>query len=651
LRSRRIERRAVSSAFVAGELLEDLQLLSAASALNAVATPLLTLLPSGTTASSGQATPLVTNVSPIGHTPAQIAQAYGFNQVSFDNGAIKGNGAGQTIAIVDASYDPNIASDLQKFDAQFGLAPPPSFSQFVEQGATTNSGWALETALDVEWAHAMAPGANIDLIEANNNSLGSLLSAVNYARSLANVSVVSMSWGGSEFASETQYDSLFTTPAGHIGITFVASSGDGGAGTTWPSVSPNVLAVGGTSLSTNASGSYIGETAWSGSGGGVSTFEAAPSYQTSVQTTGQRTTPDVAYNADPGSGFAVFDSVPYAGQNGWFEVGGTSAGAPQWAALVAIADQGRAIHGQGTLSNVQSALYALPASDFHDITSGSNGYAATDGYDLVTGRGSPVANSIVQALSGNSTATATTAAATSVTTSTAGTQKSHSNPGTPSSPSAPTKTLGSPSALSAALVAQPLASPVAINGGFQVEPVPSTSIAYVPQISDRLAPLIVPVGSTTALPAIESTPAIASASVPLLPASSLATGTGFSTVGTPTKLPELTTGLSQFAFAEVSADELVADPISTLVGEETARAVGSLSPGFVENGLSDIVSHSAIDALFATNGWLVQASTAVESSTPSSDLGKTALAGVAGSVGLFGLIAAIRSRRRRAAAP
>jgi hypothetical protein len=137
----------------------------------------------------------------------------------------------------------------------------------------------------------------------------------------------------------------------------------------------------------------------------------------------------------------------------------------------------------------------------------------------------------------------------------------------------------------------------------------------------------------------------------LLPASSLATGTGFSTVGTPTKLPELTTGLSQFAFAEVSADELVADPISTLVGEETARAVGSLSPGFVENGLSDIVSHSAIDALFATNGWLVQASTAVESSTPSSDLGKTALAGVAGSVGLFGLIAAIRSRRRRAAAP
>ena len=299
LRSRRIERRAVSSAFVAVELLEDLQLLSAASPLNAVAAPLVTVVSAAAaTPSASQATPLVTNVSPIGHTPAQIAQAYGFNQVSFDNGAIQGNGTGQTIAIVDASYDPNIASDLQRFDAQFGLAAPPSFSQFVEQGATTNSGWALETALDVEWAHAMAPGATIDLIEANNSSLGSLLSAVNYARNLANVSVVSMSWGG-EFAAETHYDNLFTTPAGHIGITFVASSGDGGAGTTWPSVSPNVLAVGGTSLSTNSSGSYVGETAWSGSGGGSSTFETEPSYQITVQTTGQRTTPDVAYNADP----------------------------------------------------------------------------------------------------------------------------------------------------------------------------------------------------------------------------------------------------------------------------------------------------------------------------------------------------------------
>jgi hypothetical protein len=646
LRLRRLQQRAFASAFVTVEPLEELQLLSASSPLNAVAAPLLTIVPS---AASGQPSPSVTNGSPIGHTPAQIAQAYGFNQVAFDNGAIKGNGAGQTIAIVDAYYDPNIASDLQKFDAQFGLTAPPSFSQFVAQGATTNSGWALETALDVEWAHAMAPGANIDLIEANNNSLGSLLSAVNYARNLSNVSVVSMSWGGSEFAAETQYDSLFTTPAGHIGITFVASSGDAGAGTTWPSVSPNVLAVGGTSLSASSTGSYLGETAWSGSGGGVSSFESAPSYQTSIRTSGRRTTPDVSYNADPNSGFAVYDSIPYAGQNGWFEVGGTSAGAPQWAALIAIADQGRALHSQGTLSNAQSTLYALPSSDFHDITAGSNGFAATAGYDPVTGRGSPVVNSIVQALSGGTTSSPqTTAAATTVTPTTTSTRTTHSNPGTPSSPSSPTTTVGSRAELSAALVMQPEVAVAAINGGFQLEQVQSTPIAYVPQISDRLAPLTSPVGSTELLTPLDSMPGIASVSVPSLPTSSLNAGLGTSAVSS-TKLPELTTGLSQFALAEVSADDAFVGPLSTLSGEEMARAVGSLSPGFVENGLGDAVSHSAIDALFATNGWLAQAAPSVETPPSSSDLGKAALTGVAGSIGLFGLIAAIRRRRNAAA--
>ena len=325
--ARRVSRRAGLPAFVGIETLEELQLLSASSVLSAVATPLATTV-GGTSAtaaaSTKQAAPLATSSSPQGYTPAQIAQAYGFNQITFDGGTLKGNGAGQTIAIVDAYVDPNIASDLAKFDSQFGLAAPASFTQYVQQGATTNAGWALETALDVEWAHAIAPGANIVLVEANNSSLSSLLSAVNYARDLSSVSVVSMSWGASEFSSESAYDSYFTTPAGHSGITFVASSGDGGAGTTWPSVSPNVLAVGGTTLSTTASGNYVNETAWSDSGGGVSSFETEPSYQTSVESTGKRTTPDVAYDANPNTGFAVYDSVAYAGQSGWFEVGGTA---------------------------------------------------------------------------------------------------------------------------------------------------------------------------------------------------------------------------------------------------------------------------------------------------------------------------------------
>ena len=104
--------------------------------------------------------------SPTGLSPSQIKTAYGVNQIAFD-GNVVGNGAGQTIAIVDAYFDPNIQSDLATFDAQYGLAAPPSFTQFVESGLRTdNASWALETALDVEWAHAIAPGANIDLVEA-----------------------------------------------------------------------------------------------------------------------------------------------------------------------------------------------------------------------------------------------------------------------------------------------------------------------------------------------------------------------------------------------------------------------------------------------------------------------------------------------------
>ena len=109
----------------------------------------------------------------------------------------------------------------------------------------------------------------------------------------------------------------------------------------------------------------------------------------------------MAYDADPATGFAVYDTVAYGGQSGWFDVGGTSAGAPQWAALVAIADQGRALAAKGSLGGTTqtlAALYALPQSDFHDVTSGSNGFPAGPGYDLATGRGSPVAKAVIAGL-------------------------------------------------------------------------------------------------------------------------------------------------------------------------------------------------------------------------------------------------------------
>ncbi len=386
------------------ESLETRQLLTASLALGSLsqltAQTNLTVLPMAST-------------GPSGYTPTQIQTAYGVNQIKL-SGAVSGTGAGQTIAIIDAYSDPTIAADLAKFDAQFGLSAPPSFVVKNLGATTTNAGWALETSLDVEWAHALAPKANIVLVEAASSSLTSLFGAVSSASQMPGVSVVSMSWGTPEFWGEWSLDGIFTTPAGHTSITYVASSGDSGAwsGPMYPSVSPNVLAVGGTSLTLGAKNSYGSETGWSGSTGGFSGtdngfyyYEPATTAQVAAQAAGGlnygvRTTPDVSFNADPNTGVAVYDSTSYSGQSGWFQVGGTSAAAPAWAGLVAIADQGLSAAGKGTLSTTQlsTELYNLPSTDFHDITSGSNGYSATPGYDLVTGLGSPKANMVVSGI-------------------------------------------------------------------------------------------------------------------------------------------------------------------------------------------------------------------------------------------------------------
>ena len=349
---------------------------------------------------------------PSGTTPAQIRHAYGFDTITFKGGTVTGDGTGTTIAIVDAYDDPTAAGDLHQFDAAYGL-PDPVFTKVNQTGGGTmpspNSGWALEIALDVEWAHAIAPKANILLVEANSSSDSDLFTAVQYAASQPGVAVVSMSWGGGEFGFESSWDSTFTTPAGHAGVTFVASSGDAGAPVSYPSASPNVVSVGGTTLSIDGSGNYLGESGWSGSGGGVSAYEPQPSYQNGVvtQTSTKRANPDVAYDGNPSSGFGVYASYVEGASTPWVQVGGTSAGAPQWAALIAIADQGRALAGLGALDGPTQTLpklYGLTASDFHDITSGgstgSPNFSAGPGYDLVTGRGTPIANLVVADLVG-----------------------------------------------------------------------------------------------------------------------------------------------------------------------------------------------------------------------------------------------------------
>lgn len=340
------------------------------------------------------------------YTPQQVQLAYGFNQL-YSNGV---TGTGETIAIVDAYDDSQyLQNDLNAFDTQFGL---PAIKVQILYGSGTkpppNTGWQEEISLDVEWAHAIAPGAKIILVEAADNSTANLLQAVKVAGNNG-ANVVSMSWGGGEYEGENTEDSFFTKP----GVAYVASAGDSGTGVEWPAGSPNVIAVGGTSLILNAMGGYGSEAAWDDSGGGISVIESQPVWQNhwfqTSWTPMNRGVPDVAYLADPNYGVYV----AYAGS--WYEFGGTSVGAPQWSALIALADQGRTTSLSNNIGKTIYAIangggttayggYTINPTYFNDVTTGADGgaqdNAAYPGYDLVTGVGSPVASNVVTALNG-----------------------------------------------------------------------------------------------------------------------------------------------------------------------------------------------------------------------------------------------------------
>ena len=336
-----------------------------------------------------------------GLTPAQLTHAYGLDAITFPttSGTVTGNGSGETIALVEAYHDSNLNSDLATFDQKYNL-PAPSLTVIDQAGEVANDGWALEESLDVEWAHAIAPAANILVVEAASQSRQDLLTAVNTARYTPGVVAVSMSWGFSETRNESSYDAYFQTPAGHTGITFVAASGDSGAagGVEWPSSSPNVLAVGGTNLSVDSAGDYQYEVAWGGSGGGYSRFTAEPGYQRSIQGTGKRGTPDVAFDADPNTGVLVFETPPGSSQGYWQVVGGTSLGTPSWAAIIAIVDQGRALDGKGSLdgpSQTLPSLYAVSSTDFQTIAPRARD---ATGANTSTGRGTPNGPALVDDL-------------------------------------------------------------------------------------------------------------------------------------------------------------------------------------------------------------------------------------------------------------
>jgi hypothetical protein len=343
--------------------------------------------------------------SPHGYTPGQIRQAYGFDKTAFVAQRVPGDGSGQTIALIDAYDDPNIASDLQAFDGQFGL-PDPVLTKVAQDGSTRypapDGYWASEIALDVEWAHAIAPRANILLVETYSSYLSDMLQAVRYVRDQPGVVAVAMSWGCQEFAKETADDYYFLRSTG---VTFLAATGDSGAysyahdireSNVWyPAVSPEVVAVGGTNLVIDSAHNLVSEDGWGGSGGGAGFYEFQPGYQRWIGPSAGRTIPDVAYNA--GQAVTIYDSYNDP-VNPWFGMVGTSAGVAQWAGLIAIADQGRALKGLAPLDGLNQTLpllYALQGRDFHDITTGNNGYAAGSGYDLVTGLGSPMADRLV----------------------------------------------------------------------------------------------------------------------------------------------------------------------------------------------------------------------------------------------------------------
>jgi subtilase family serine protease len=388
------------------------------------------------------ATPMATGTVVTTYSPAQIRAAYGLPALPPATAAPTAQqaaqmGAGQTIYIVDASSDPNVNAELAFFSQKFGLpgcvsttiattanlplasAPISGCTLSVVYNTSTgamtstvpayDSGWHTEIALDVQWAHAIAPMARIIVINAPDASLNSLLGAVTLANRMG-PGVVSMSFGANEGTWTSAVDSNFAT----ANMTYLAATGDSGTAVSWPAVSTRVLAVGGTSL-TYTPGSTRSEVAWSSAGGGVSAYTTKPSYQTtSVPGMGSyanRGVSDVSMNADPATGQYVAVITPGTTVAGWLSAGGTSLSTPQWAGLIAIANAQRSLAAKSIIGQPHTLLYGqiattktTYASSFADIAAGSNGSCATclarTGWDSPTGLGSPNATSLLASLSG-----------------------------------------------------------------------------------------------------------------------------------------------------------------------------------------------------------------------------------------------------------
>ncbi|HEY1914645.1 MAG TPA: S53 family peptidase [Streptosporangiaceae bacterium] len=305
------------------------------------------------------------------------------------------DGAGQTVALVDAYNDPTAASDLAVYRAKFGLPACTTgngcFTKVNENGKqgsypATDGGWAVEESLDLDMVSAACPQCHILLVEGTSNAVSDLAASEVTAAKLG-ADVISNSYGLDEFGGMQHYYADYH-PAG---TAVVASSGDlGFTAAQFPAVAPHVTAVGGTSL--YAAGNRRGwvEHAWSGASSGCSAYVPKPVYQDAVSPhCTMRTVADVSSVADPDTGLALYDTTPnpYGIKPGWIEVGGTSAASPFIAGVIGLAANGSAFR--------TGWLYSHP-QDLNDVTVGSNGFCGGDylctakkGYDGPTGMGTP----------------------------------------------------------------------------------------------------------------------------------------------------------------------------------------------------------------------------------------------------------------------
>jgi subtilase family serine protease len=412
---------------------------AASKSISTLLTHNMPLYKAGVKANGGLLPCLGRTALPLCYSPQQIRQAYNI-QPLLNRGI---TGKGRTIVIVDDYQSPTLVSDLALFDkifnlprAKLNIIAPYGLKPFDPQDPNAAS-FAIEIALDVEWSHAIAPDATIDLVLGNpvNSSLhgqvDALIAALTFAINNNLGSVVSLSVGTGETCYSSQemqawHQAFATARARHA--TVYVSSGDSGSATVkcdstgtpialvrgvdYPGSEPLVSGVGGTTLLATQSGNYLGETTWNestlGAGataGGFSSLFARPSYQNGVRGIGAtRGVPDVAYDADPLTGFPIVTSSFVSGVTVILPIGGTSAGAPQWAGITTLADQAAGAR----LDFLNPTFYRILKSasysrGFHDITTGNNaftfqqngktvtvpGYDAGPGWDSTTGVGTP----------------------------------------------------------------------------------------------------------------------------------------------------------------------------------------------------------------------------------------------------------------------